>query len=179
MANPGTALSPRGSVAQDGAIHKNLRTIAELEKQAKRERSLSHRIGDPVASFAGTMTFVLLHLVWFASWVLINVGRIPAIHPFDPYPFTFLTFCVSLEAIILSAFVLMSQNRMSRQSDERAQLDLQINLLAEQESTETLRLLQEIVAHLGVPVSANPDSAALAANTNTDDLARMVRKELP
>ncbi len=170
---------PGSSTPRDGALHKNIQTVAELEHQAKRDRSLAHRLGDPIANFAGTMPFIFLHLLWFGAWVLINMGRVPGMQAFDPYPFTFLTFCVSLEAIILSAFVLMSQNRMSRQSDERAHLDLQINLLAEQESTEALHLLQQICAHLGVPESANPDAAALAAKTNAGDVAQMVRKQLP
>lgn len=155
-------------------LQQNVQAIARLEAEAKRRRTLSHRAGDRIANFAGTMPFVLLHVLWFTVWIAVNVaggGR-----HFDPYPFTFLTFCVSLEAIILSSFVLMSQNRMSREADERAQLDLQINLLAEQESTAALQLLERICAHLGVATAADPDAAALAAKTDAAAVARMVQK---
>jgi len=128
----------------------NVRTIAKLERDALLRRSAAERIGDRVASVAGSATFAILHIGWFAGWILVNVGVVPGVPVFDPYPFNFLTLVVSLEAIFLSIFVLISQNRLTRQADRRAHLDLQINLLAEQEATMTLRLLQRICRHLGL-----------------------------
>jgi uncharacterized membrane protein len=96
------------------------------------------------------MPFGLAHLAWFGTWIVVNGGVLPGFEPFDPYPFSFLTLVVSLEAIFLSIFVLLSQNRLTRQAEKRAHLDLQVNLLAEQESTIALQLLQRICEHLGI-----------------------------
>ena len=93
---------------------------------------------------AGTPWFAWLHVAWFAAWVAWNAGFVPGWHPIDPFPFSFLTLVVSLEAIFLSIFVLISQNNLTRLSERRAHLDLQINLLAEQESTKTVALLERI-----------------------------------
>jgi uncharacterized membrane protein len=90
--------------------------------------------------------------------------------PIDPFPFSFLTLVVSLEAIFLSIFVLISQNTLTRLSERRAQLDLQINMLAEQESTRTVALLERIAEQLGVPVRAEPSERELAAPTDIRDV---------
>jgi uncharacterized membrane protein len=94
----------------------------------------------------------VLH-VWFGAWVTVNAGAVRGIHPFDPFPFPFLTMTVSLEAIFLALFVLASQNRLTRQADMRSHLDLQIDLLAEREMTAVLQLLQDIAHHLEVQTS--------------------------
>ena len=96
-----------------------------------------------------------------------NTGNLPVVPPFDPFPFNFLTLLVSLEAIFLSLFVLMSQNRMVRQADKRAHLDLQIDLLAEQELTATLHMLKALCAKLEVDVSI-PDERVRAMLNETD-----------
>jgi uncharacterized membrane protein len=96
-------------------------------------------------------------VLWFGGWVTINVGMIHNIRPFDPFPFPFLTMTVSLEAIFLALFVLASQNRLSRQADKRSHLDLQIDLLAEQEMTAVLQLLQDISRHLNVRTTLTPE----------------------
>jgi uncharacterized membrane protein len=125
---------------------KNVRTIAELERTALHDRSAADQVGDAIARTTGSAPFVVVHVAWFGSWVLVNTGRIPGFTPFDPFPFSFLTLVVSLEAIFLSVFVLMSQNRMTRLAEKRAHLDLQIDLLAEQELTALLEL-QRAVCH--------------------------------
>lgn len=122
----------------------NIRAVAELKSQATRQRSWIERIGDGVATFAARESTVIVHVVWFAVWVLLNAGIVPRLHPFDPFPFTLLTTVVSLEAIFLTLFVLASQNRMTMEADRRAHLDLQVNLLAEQEMTLVLQMLREV-----------------------------------
>ena len=95
--------------------------------------------------------------------------------PFDPFPFPFLTMTVSLEAIFLALFVLASQNRLARQSDKRAHLDLQIDLLAEREMTAVLQLLQDIAAHLKVEGTLTRDQIRdLVTKTDVSDLTRKV-----
>src|SRR5687767_7495330 len=93
---------------------KKLRTVSEIEKRFLRQRSKRDVFTDTVARFTGSFAFFILNCVWYALWVAVNTGRMPGVKPFDPYPFTFLTLMVSLEAIFLSIFVLSSQNRMGR-----------------------------------------------------------------
>src|SRR5207249_1655562 len=107
-------------------------------------------ISDSITRFAGSSLFIVLHIIWFTVWIILNLGSVHIIHSFDPYPFTFLTMVVSLEAIFLSIFVLISQNRMAHQADRRAHLDLQINLLAEQENTMMLRMLETLCERHGI-----------------------------
>jgi uncharacterized membrane protein len=160
--------------------NKNVQTIARFETEALRERSLTDRISDAITRFAGSGVFISLHVIWFMAWIALNVGGIRAIHPFDPYPFTFLTMVVSLEAIFLSIFVLVSQNRMSRQADRRAHLDLQINLLAEQENTMMLHMLRSLCESHGIqPSSPTEDVGSLFKKTDLHKLMRDLHTQLP
>jgi uncharacterized membrane protein len=121
----------------------------------------------------------VIHLVWFAGWIIINGGFIRRVKPFDPFPFSLLTMIVSLEAIFLSIWILISQNQMSRQADRREHLDLQVNLLAEQESTATLRVVNRIAQHLGLDVSDCATDVALTRETDIEHLASAVDETLP
>ena len=166
--------------APQQTIRENIEAIARLEQAFLEKRTTSERIGDAIGSFAGSMSFVLLHLLWFALWIAINAKLVPGIPAFDPYPFIFLSMMVSLEAVLLSTFVLMKQNRMSRRSDARAQLDLQINLLAEKEATKTLQLLQEICSHFGLHDQASDDEVKeLTQLTAIDTLAHELNENMP
>jgi uncharacterized membrane protein len=89
------------------------------------------RVADTVTTFAGSLRFVYIHSVWFTVWVVINIGILGAAAKFDPFPFGLLTMIVSLEAIFLSTFVMVSQNRQAARSDLRAQVDFETNLRAE------------------------------------------------
>lgn len=157
----------------------NVRAICELEKEALRERTAGERFGDVVSRIAGKMWFIVLHGVWFGAWVMVNDGLVPGWKPFDPYPFQFLTLVVSLEAIFLSLFILMSQNRASRQSEQRAQLDLQINLLSELESTKMLQMLQAICRHHHLEQADDPEVSQLAQRTEPRALFKELQAKLP
>jgi uncharacterized membrane protein len=159
----------------------NVKKIADLEAEHMNRRTLSERIGDRLDALAGTGTFAVLHLIWFAGWLVVNLGWVPGLRPFDPYPFSLLTMVVSLEAIFITIGVLISQNRMVRQADRRAHLDLQINLLAEQESTATLRLLGQIATRLGIQPATAPqaEQAVLEAETDIKQLVTELDQKLP
>jgi uncharacterized membrane protein len=157
----------------------NVRQIARLEEVQLHARTASERIAGAVTRAAGTAVFAVAHLVWFASWMLINSGRLAPIKPFDPFPFNLLTMIVSLEAIFLSIWILISQNQMTRQADRRAHLDLQINLLAEQESTATLRAVHAIAQHLGVDAAMYLTDASLAEETDIEHLASRMDEAMP
>ena len=104
-------------------------TVIESERRAaiRRRRKAQDRVADRITAFAGSVTFVYLHIVWFAVWIVANVTR----WRFDPFPFGLLTLIVSLEAIFLSTFVMISQNRESARSDLRAEIDFETNVRSE------------------------------------------------
>jgi uncharacterized membrane protein len=139
------------------ALEENIETIKNWERASVHHRSRAERLSDEITRIAASGVMLVLHVAWFTFWVVANVGLIPGITPFDPFPFQFLTMAVSLEAIFLSLFVLASQNRLTAQADKRANLDLQIDLLAEREMTVVLRLLQDIARHLDAPLSVTAD----------------------
>ena len=138
------------------AIDENIEAIKRWEHAALHDRSPAERLSDWITRAAAHGGVLLAHATWFTLWIAINVGIVPGIEPFDPYPFSLLTMIVSLEAIFLALFVLASQNRITTQADKRAHLDLQIDLLAEREMTTVLRLLQDIARHLDVTLSVTP-----------------------
>lgn len=150
----------------------NVRAIVELDRAARETRSAGQRIAEKVTAFCGTLRFVVIHVVWFAAWIAFNSW--PGLpHP-DPYPFTLLTMVVSLEAIFLSTFVLISQNQETRLSERRNALDLQINLLAEQENTKTLRMLERIAQRLGITFDDDPTLSVLERATRPERLAEQI-----
>ena len=101
----------------EDVTEQNVQAIAKLEEAAKANRSQANRLADRVASFCGSITFVWVHVFWFGGWVVLN--SLPGLNHFDPYPFTFLTFVVSLEAIFLSTFILISQNHETQLTERR------------------------------------------------------------
>src|SRR6266704_1853703 len=107
---------------------KNVRAVANLERKAFHERSSTERFTDAVTQAAGSRVFIVAHIALFCGWVLLNRGS----WAFDRYPYSVLNLLFALEAIVLTSFVLMTQNRMTHQADKRAHLDLQVNVLAEQ-----------------------------------------------
>jgi uncharacterized membrane protein len=170
---PPTCATPTASQQ----VERNIDAVASLERSELEERSWSDRAVDAVASFLGSIVFVIIHVAWFATWMVLNRSSAP--YPFDPYPHSLLTLLVSLEAILLSTFVLMSQNRMMKAAARRTHLDLQINLLAESEMTIVLRTLRAITAHLGIQGVA-PEEAMreLLQDTSIQHVARVLNKKL-
>jgi uncharacterized membrane protein len=140
------------TISQNEIIRKNISAISEMQRRDVAARKPQERISDSITRFSGSTLFVILHVIWFGLWILLNIGLVHVRHisEFDPFPFGLLTMIVSLEAIFLSTFVLISQNRMSALSEKRAELDLQVNMLAEQKAAKTLELLEHIAQQLDV-----------------------------
>ena len=157
-------------------IQENIQTIIEHRQQAIHRRTLQERIADAIMGFSGDMRFVVLHVVWFGAWFLLNTGSF-GLHPFDPFPYGLLTMIVSLEAIFLSTFVLISQNRMSEQDQQRAELDLQINLLTEHELTRVLQMLDQIQDHLGIDNGEDLELTELEKETKPEDVMKEIERE--
>ena len=164
---------------QSTNTQKNISAVSAMENEALAARSQGQRFGDLIARSAGQMWFITLHAAWFGVWIALNCGLVKGVRPFDPFPFQFLTFVVSLEAIFLSLFILMSQNRSNAQAEARAHLDLQINLLAEQESTKMLQMLRSLCRHQGLAEATDPEVLCLERRTEPEDLLRELKESLP
>jgi uncharacterized membrane protein len=160
-------LKRTGSKRLAQVVERNINTLVEIRNHMEQRKSTQDRIADWVTWFSGSMAFVYIHLVWFGIWIAINLGW-TGMKPFDPYPFSLLTMIVSLEAIMLATFVLISQNRISEIADQRADLDLQINLLAEYEITRVLTLVDAIANHLGLEVGHDPEVDELKSDVSPE-----------
>lgn len=166
--------------AMTPSAQNNIDTIIKLEEESSKERTIADRFSDSIASFVGSVRFVLLHLVWFGIWVAINLGQFGARWRFDPYPFALLCMLVSLEGVLLSTFVLIKQNRMSKRADQRTHLDLQINLLAEKEVTKMLQMQRLICHRLGIKeADSDAEMAELSNTTAVEQLAHELDRKLP
>src|SRR6476620_9878165 len=151
----------------------NIEAILRLEKEHEQELALHHRIFHAVGWFFGTTYFVAAQCVAVFLWVALN--SFVSHQAIDPYPFPLLATFLSLEAVLLTSCVLIRQNSISRTSERRNHLELQINLLAEQESTRSLEILQRIAEHLNVANKTDRQSDELAEETSVDEIARDLR----
>ena len=163
----------------DSTTHRNIKQIAQIEEEALSKRTVSARLGDAIASHADQMWFIVAHAIWFGLWMWVNTKSLSGREPFDAYPFSLLTMIVSLEAIFLSLFILMSQNRATLQADQRNHLDLQINLLSEHENTKMLQMLQAICEHHGLAISADSEIAELTKRTEPKLVLKEIKDNLP
>ena len=152
----------------------NVEAMRKLEQSSLAKRGVADHTAAFVARFGGSMAFVWIHVLIFSSWIAFNTW--PGLPHFDPYPFTFLTLVVSLEAIFLSSFILISQNYEMRITERRSQLDLQINLLSEQENTKMLQMLARIARKVGADCDDDPEIQALEEATRPDMLVRQIEK---
>ena len=162
----------RKGETESDVTRQNIKAMRELEKAAMARRTGADRAAAAIARFCGRMPFVWIHVAVFATWIAYN--SLPWFNAFDPYPFTFLTLVVSLEAIFLSTFILISQNYDMRVAERRNQLDLQINLLAEQENTKALQILERIAKKVGAHLSDDPQVHALEEATRPDTLVEQI-----
>jgi uncharacterized membrane protein len=147
----------RESRRESEAMDANIDAIKVWERAELARRSAAEHLSEAITRVFGSGAVLVAHVAWFALWILVNTVKVPGFGAFDKFPFPLLTMVVSLEAIFLSLFVLASQNRMTRHSDQRSQLDLQIDLLAEREMTAVLVLLKDLARHLDVKVSLTPE----------------------
>jgi uncharacterized membrane protein len=174
-AQPEPGRSPRRrAVSVEELTRRNVETVSKLEEAAREQRTRTDRVAEVIAGLCGSMTFVWVHVIWFGGWVIFNV--LPGVKHVDPFPFTFLTLVVSLEAIFLSTFILISQNHDSRVSEKRNHLDLQINMLSEQENTQMLTIQQQIAAKVGADVAHDSHDRVLEQTTNPKRLVEQIEQ---
>jgi uncharacterized membrane protein len=149
---------PPSSVSH--VVERNIRALLVRHRREEQQASWQERLADRITRFTGSIRFVWLHLALFGLWIIVNLPGVPLPH-FDP-TFVVLAMVASVEAIFLSTFILMTQNRMTAQAEKRADLDLQISLLAEHEITRLITLTTAIAARLGIDACHDPELAELA-----------------
>jgi uncharacterized membrane protein len=158
----------------------NIEAIARLEHEALHQRTATERASDVIAKFVGSIVFLMLQVLLVISWSAINLHWIPGVKAFDPFPFGILALVISSESVLLTIFVLISQNRMTRQAERRSHLDLQVGMLSEQELTALLQMQYKICQHLGIDVeSAKQELKGFSDATDVNKLASELEDKLP
>jgi uncharacterized membrane protein len=158
----------------------NIEAIAKLEHDALDRRTVTERASDIITKLVGNVGFLAAHVILIFVWSLLNLRVIPGLKPFDPFPFGVLALIVASESVFLTIFVLISQSRMARQSERRAHLDLQVGMLAEQELTTILQMLQKLCQHAGVNVdSSRQEVQSFSKTTDVHKLASELEDKLP
>jgi uncharacterized membrane protein len=175
MPNPKEKNRTKDNPALSKVIEKNIRTIIHLRTKASQARSLQDRLADAITTFSGRMIFAYIHIVWFGVWILLNTGWF-GLHAFDPFPYGLLTMIVSLEAIFLSTFVLISQNRLGKETERHADLSLQIGLLTEHELTRVLQMLDAIQDKLAIVDHRESELADLEMETRPEDVLAEIHR---
>ncbi|MGC1484077.1 MAG: DUF1003 domain-containing protein [Candidatus Acidiferrum sp.] len=158
----------------------NIAAIAKLEEEALGRRTRTERDSDVIVKFIGSVKFLALHVILVVVWTTVNLGLIPNVKAFDPFPFGMLALFVASESVFLTICVLISQNRMARQAERRSHLDLQVGMLAEQELTMMLQMLQKLCQHTGVDTkSATQQVQGFSETTDVHKLASELEEKLP
>ena len=162
---------PDGHVGSNGEIK-------SVKGRADERRKLSERVAGALTLSFGSMAFIILNVVWFIVWIVINVGLIPSIEPFDPFPFGFLTMVVSLEAIALAIIVLMSQNRASKIADLREEVDLEIDRIAEAELTKVLQLVVMLAEKQGIDLAGDHEVQEMLQPSDHQKIEQALEQEV-
>lgn len=158
-------------------VARNIRALVQERRKFEARKSRQERIADAITRFTGSMAFVYLHATFFGGWLLLNSGIFPWIRPWDPFPFVMLAMEASVEAIFLSTFVLISQNRMQELADRRADLDLHINLLAEHEVTKLLAVADAVATKLGIESAEREVIDALKKDVEPEAVLREIEAQ--
>jgi uncharacterized membrane protein len=150
----------------NSSLVRNIEALHRRRREEEESAPIEERLARTITRFTGSMRFVYLHAAVYGFWILANLGLVPGVRPWDP-TFVVLAMVASVEAIFLSTFILITQNRMAATADRRAELDVQIGLLAEHEITKLVQLISDIADRMGLP--AEPEEV--------DELKRDVAPE--
>ncbi len=158
-------------------LDRNVAAIIQLDQQALGQQSVASRLSNAIGRFAGSATFILGQALFFAGWIWLN--RPAATWRFDPFPHSWLMLTLALEAICISAFVLISQRQIQERADKRAHVHLQFNLLVEAEITKVLSMLQTLRADLGAPGDADDDELRqLTTRTEIQQVVEAIEQQM-
>lgn len=158
--------------------HRKKYIAKTLKAKIDANRTLNERIADFLTSHFGSMTFLISNSCFFAAWVFVNLGFIPGVIPFDPFPFGLLTMVVSLEAIFLAVIVLISQNRTAKIDDLREEITLKVDSIAEEEITKIIQLQIMILKKQGIDVSEDPQLQQMIQPMDTERLEKLFEKQM-
>lgn len=182
MQNPLGPLNPLNVISpllpHEETVQRRRRAIKSFKAKADAKRSRSDKFADFLTAKFGTVGFLSINVLWFAIWIPINVGLIPGIEPFDPFPFGLLTMVVSLEAIILAIIVLISQNREGRINELREEIELQLNTVAESELTKLINLMTLLLEKQGIDINDDPELKKMLKPIDSAEMLRQLESEL-
>lgn len=154
------------------------RVFRSIKAKADAKRTKTEKIADWMTQSGGSVKFLTVSVLLFVFWIFVNTGLIKVIPIFDPFPFIFLTTFVSLEAIILATFVLISQNRNIKIDDLREEVDLQINLMAQKEITKVMRMLALLLEKNGIDLSQDPELKRMVRPISEEEIEKRLEKEI-
>jgi uncharacterized membrane protein len=152
--------------------------ITALKARADQSRTRAEKLADQMTDAFGSTAFLVFNTIWFVVWIVWNTRIIPGLAPFDAFPFGMLTMVVSLEAIFLSVFVLIAQNRSAKVDQLRAEVDLQVDLIAEQELTKLLQLVSMLAEKQGIDLSQDEELRSMIAPTNFEGIESELKDEM-
>jgi len=159
-------------------LARNIRTFQERRQREDATATFEERVAGAITRFSGSMRFVYVHVVVYGFWILVNLGLVPGVREFDP-SFVILAMVASVEAIFLSTFILITQNRMSAAADKRAELDLQISLLAEHEVTKLAALVSAIADRLGIRTEVDAEVDELKQDIAPEAVLEEIEERQP
>ena len=154
------------------------RIFRSIKAKADAKRTTLEKMADWMTSNFGSNTFLAGNVILFTAWILINTNKIKFLFPFDPFPFNLLTNIVSLEAIILAIFVLISQNRTSKVDDLREETHLQLNLISEREITKIMKMMALLLEKQGIDLSQDPELKQMLRPVSEEEIERKLEKEI-
>lgn len=159
-------------------LHRKRLLIKSFKEKANANRKFTERLADILTAQFGSIFFLSFNALLFVGWFTVNIGIIPDIPIFDPYPFGLLTVIVSLEAIFLAIFVLISQNREAKIADLREEVAIQIDTIAEEEISKMIELQMLILKKHGVDVSKDPELQRMLQTTDISEIEKTLEKQL-
>jgi uncharacterized membrane protein len=157
-------------------MRRNVAIIAEMERAAANVRTRGERIADRIAAWVGSWTFIVTQTAILLFWIALNITA--WMNHWDPYPFILLNLALSFQSAYAAPILMISQNRQAKLSERRNHLDLQINMLAEQETTEILRLLRALCKHSGLDLAENDGQRALREETKHAEIVKQIHDEI-
>jgi uncharacterized membrane protein len=160
----------------DELTRRNVSIIAEMERAASGVRTRGDRVADRIASAVGSWTFIIIQTALLTLWIVLNL--IAWVQHWDPYPFILLNLALSFQSAYAAPILMISQNRQAKLSERRNHLDLQINMLAEQETTEILRLLRMLCEHTGLRLDDVGEGMGLTEETRHSEIVKQIHSEI-
>lgn len=158
------------------ALARNIEAVMQRRREAAKAASSQERVAAAISRFAGSMPFVYIHLFLYGMWIVANINWLPGVSPWDP-SLVILAMAASVEAIFLSTFVLINQNRMAAEDDTRADLDLQVSLLNEHETTRLITMVEAIAKKLEVPVEGGDELSELKKDVAPEAVLDRIESE--